>query len=69
VLRIAGDHRTQVLAELAAAARLLELPARTLVHGSGEPFDEVFVLCGGTVVRFRDLGGEARKVVELVHTP
>ena len=57
------------LAELAAAARLLELPARTLVHGCGEPFDEAYVLCSGTVVRFRELDGDARKVVELVHTP
>ena len=52
------------LAELAAAARLLELPARTLVHGCGEPFDEVFALCAGTVVRFRELGGDARKEAE-----
>jgi len=49
--------------------RLLELPARTLVHGCGEPFDEAYVLCSGTVVRFRELDGDARKVVELVHTP
>ena len=57
------------LAELAAAARLLELPARTLVHGCGEPFDEAYGLCSGPVVRFRELDGDARKVVELVHTP
>lgn len=64
-----ADLPAAQLAELVGAARLLELPARTLVHGCGEPFGEIYVLCSGTVVRFRELGGDARKVVELVHTP
>jgi len=57
------------LAELAGAARVLEMGPRTLVNACGAPFDEVFVLCSGTVLRFRELDGDARKVVELVHTP
>jgi CRP-like cAMP-binding protein len=64
----AGLPATQ-LAELAAAARLLELGPRMQVNASGAPFDEVFVLCSGTVLRFRELDGAARKVVELVHIP
>jgi CRP-like cAMP-binding protein len=57
------------LAELAGAARVLEMGPRTLVNACGAPFDEVFVLCSGTALRFRELDGDARKVVELVHTP
>ncbi len=60
---------TAQLDELCVASRLLELPARTVLYHAGDPLREVFMLCDGSVLRYRALTGETRKIIELVHTP
>ena len=57
------------LDQLCAAGRLLELPAKAALFQAGDPVREVFVLCDGSVLRYRLLTGDARKLVELVQSP
>ena len=57
------------LDQLCAAGRLLELPAKAALFQAGDPVREVFVLCDGSVLRYRLLAGDARKLVELVQSP
>ena len=61
--------RAEQLDELAASGRILELPAHAVLHRPGEPLRQAFVLCSGSVLRYRLLAGEVRKVIELVHRP
>lgn len=64
-----SELATAQLDELCAAGRLLELPARTALYHAGDPLREVFMLCDGSVLRYRLLAGDTRKIIELVHTP
>ena len=57
------------LDQLCTAGRLLELPAKAALFQAGDPVREVFVLCDGSVLRYRLLTGDARKLVELVQSP
>ena len=61
--------RAEQLDELAASGRILELPAHAVLHRPGEPLRQAFVRCSGSVLRYRLLAGEVRKVIELVHRP
>lgn len=54
---------------LCAASRLIELPARASIHASGDAVREAFLLCAGSVVRFRPLGEGDRQIIELVQEP
>lgn len=64
-----SDLHADQLDELSAGGRILELPAHALLHRAGEPLRQAFVLCRGSVLRYRLLAGEVRKVIELVHRP
>ncbi|MBV2263465.1 MAG: type IV pili methyl-accepting chemotaxis transducer N-terminal domain-containing protein [Thauera sp.] len=61
--------RAEQLDELAASGRILELPAHAVLHRPGEPLRQAFVLCSGSVLRYRLLAGEVRKVIELAQRP
>lgn len=54
---------------LAAASRLIDLPARETLYRAGDPLRDAFLLCSGSVVRFRPLGDGERKIIELVQEP
>lgn len=57
------------LDELDAGSRLLELPAQASLYRAGDPLREVFMLCDGSVVRYRLVAGDTRKIIELVQSP
>jgi CRP-like cAMP-binding protein len=57
------------LDELFAASRLLELPAQASLYRAGDPVRDVFMLCDGSVLRYRLVAGDTRKIIELVQSP
>ena len=57
------------LDELYAASRLLELPAQASLYRAGDPVRDVFMLCDGSVLRYRLVAGDTRKIIELVQSP
>jgi CRP-like cAMP-binding protein len=57
------------LDELCAACRLVELPAQASLYQAGDPLREVFMLCDGSVLRYRLVAGDTRKIIELVQSP
>lgn len=54
--------------DLAAASRLLELPANHPLCRAGEPIREAHVLFNGSVKRSTTLAGETEKIIELVQS-
>ena len=57
------------LDELCAACRLVELPAQAALYKTGDPLRDVFMLCDGSVMRYRLVAGDTRKIIELVQSP
>lgn len=55
--------------ELAAASRVLELPAQGVLYGADEPIREAFVLATGSAMREHVLPGGSTKVLEIAQAP
>ena len=47
---------------LAAAATVLQLPARAIIYRDGQPADAVFINGGGVVISFKDMPSGKRRV-------
>lgn len=58
----------ELLDEMIAASRLLELPANQNLYEAGEPIREAHLLFNGSVKRSTTIPGRATKVIELVQS-